>query len=230
MKPTLYQQRGLKHGEINFEGGSMTKWLIMVIISMLSVGSMAQDQFIEGQHYQLIKKPVRTADQSKIEVTEVFWYGCPHCNTFSPVFEQWSRQQDSTVYTEHSPAMWNKSMEVHARLFYTAKTLGKLDEMHTEIFAAMHIQGQRLLKESEIYDLFKKHNVSKEQFNKVFSSFGVNSLVQQADARARSYGITGTPEVIVNGKYRTSGRMAGSSENVLKVIDYLVEKEKAFKS
>jgi thiol:disulfide interchange protein DsbA len=58
----------------------------------------------------------------------------------------------------------------------------------------------------------------------------VNSLVQQADARARSYGITGTPEVIVNGKYRTSGRMAGSSENVLKVIDYLVEKEKAFKS
>jgi thiol:disulfide interchange protein DsbA len=208
----------------------MSKWLVVAFISLLSMGSIAQQQFVEGQHYQAIKKPVRTTDPSKIEVAEVFWYGCPHCNTFSPLFEQWSSQQDDSIYTEHSPAMWNKSMIVHARLFYTAKTLGKLEDMHKEIFDAMHIQGQRLLKESEIYTLFQKHGVTKEKFNKVFSSFGVNSLVQQADARARSYGITGTPEVIVNGKYRTSGRMAGSSANVFKVIEYLIEKEKLSES
>jgi thiol:disulfide interchange protein DsbA len=208
----------------------MSKWLIVVFISMLSMGSIAQEQFVEGQHYQVIKTPVRTADPSRIEVAEVFWYGCPHCFTFHPVFEQWAKQQGDTVYIEHSPAMWNKSMIVHARLFYTAKTLGKLEAMHKEIFDAMHIQGKRLLKDNEIYTLFQKNGVTKEKFNKVFSSFGVNSLVQQADARARSYGITGTPEVIINGKYRTSGRMAGSSANVFKVIEYLIEKEKALKS
>lgn len=208
----------------------MFKWLIVAFISVFAMGSLAQEQFVAGQHYQVIEKPVRTADPSKIEVTEVFWYGCPHCNSFRPVFERWKQQQDDTVYTEHSPAMWNKGMVVHARVFYTAKTLGKLDEMHKEIFDAMHIKRKRLLKEGEIYTLFEKHGVAKEKFNKVFSSFGVNSMVQQADARARSYGITGTPELIVNGKYRTSGRMAGSSDNVFKVIEFLIEKEKALKS
>lgn len=208
----------------------MFKWFIIACISVLSMGSIAQEQFIAGQHYQVIEKPVRTADPSKIEVTEVFWYGCPHCNSFRPVFDQWQKQLDDTVYTERSPAMWNKGMAMHARVFYTAKTLGKLDVMHKEIFDAMHIKRKRLLKEGEIYTLFEKHGVSKEQFNKVLSSFGVNSMVQQADARARSYGITGTPELIINGKYRTSGRMAGSSTSVLKVVEYLIEKEKALKS
>jgi thiol:disulfide interchange protein DsbA len=194
------------------------------------MGSLAQEQFIEGEHYQLIAKPVRTADPSKVEVTEVFWYGCPHCNTFRPVFDQWQKQLDDTVYSDKSPAMWSKPMVVHARIFYTAKTLGILDDIHKEIFDAMHLQRKRLVKEAEIYTLFEKHGVSKEMFNKVFSSFGVNSLVQQADARARSYGITGTPEVIVNGKYRTSARMAGSTSNVFKVVEYLIEKEKALKS
>jgi thiol:disulfide interchange protein DsbA len=194
------------------------------------MGSLAQEQFIEGEHYQVIDKPVRTADPNKIEVTEVFWYGCPHCNTFRPVFDQWAKQLDDMVYTEKSPAMWSEPMVVHARIFYTAKTLGILDNMHKDIFDAMHIQKKRLVKEAEIYTLFEKQGVSKEMFNKVFSSFGVNSLVQQADARARSYGITGTPEVIVNGKYRTSARMAGSADNVFKVIEYLIEKEKALKS
>jgi len=207
----------------------MSKWLIVAFISVLSMGTIAQKQFVVGQHYQVLTKPVRTADPSKIEVTEVFWYGCPHCNTFRPVFEQWKNQQDDTVYTEHSPAIWNKSMIVHARIFYTAKTLSKFEEMHKEIFDAMHIQRKRLLKEAEIYTLFQKHGVSKEMFNKVYSSFGVKSMVQQAEARARSYGITGTPEVIINGKYRTSGRMAGSA-GVFKVVEYLIEKEKALKS
>ncbi len=210
----------------------MFRWLIVAFISVLSLGSvgtMAQDQFVAGQHYEVIKKPVRTSNPDKIEVTEVFWYGCPHCNRFRPVFEQWKQQQGDSVNVVHSPAMWNKGMVVHARIFYTAKTLGKDKVMHKEIFDAMHIKRKRLLKESEIYTLFEKHGVSKEKFNKVFSSFGVNSQVQQAESRARSYGITGTPEIIVNGKYRTSGRIAGNA-NVFDVVNFLVQKEKDAKS
>ena len=210
----------------------MSKWLIVAFISVLSLGSMgsiAQDKFVAGQHYQVIKRPVRTSDPNKVEVVEVFWYGCPHCNSFRPVFNQWKQKQDDSVNIVRSPAMWNKSMVVHARIFYTAKALGLGKVMHKEIFDAMHIKRKRLLKEGEIYALFQKHNVSKEKFNKVFSSFGVNSQVQQAESRARSYGITGTPEVIINGKYRTSSRIAGNA-NIFEVIDFLVEKEKAAKS
>ena len=40
------------------------------------------------------------------------------------------------------------------------------------------------------------------------------------------YKITGVPAIIVNGKYMVSGSTAGSFENVTKVIDLLIERER----
>ena len=205
----------------------MSKWLVLVLSSLLSFGAMAQAAFVEGKDYVAIKDPVRTSDPSKVEVTEVFWYGCGHCNNFRPIFEQWENQQAEDVTVLHSPAMWNKNMEVHAAIYYTAEVLGKQKEMHKPIFDAMHIQKKRLLKSKEISALFAEHGVENDEFEKTFKSFGVRSMVQQAGARARGYGITGTPEVIVNGKYRTSASMSGSHPRMLQVVDFLVAKERA---
>ena len=102
--------------------------------------------------------------------------------------------------------------------------------MHKEVFDAMHLNKKRLISKEEIYTLFEKHGISEEDFNKTFDSFGIKSQVQQASARARGYGITGTPEVIVNGKYRISGRMTGSQGEMLKVASYLIEKERQEKA
>lgn len=205
----------------------MSKWLALILSSLLSFAAFAQGNFVEGQHYKAISEPVVTSDPSKVEVVEVFWYGCPHCNDFSPVFEQWESTQGDEVNVQRSPAMWNKRMATHATIFYTAKVLGKLEVMHKEIFDAMHVKRKKLLKPDQIYALFQKHDIDREKFDKTFKSFGVKSMVQLAESRARSYGITGTPEVIVNGKYRVSANLAGSQENMLKVIDFLVQKEKA---
>ncbi len=201
---------------------------LVACIALIATPSQAQTaQYIEGTHYQLIPTPVKTRDANKIEITEVFWYGCPHCNQFRPVFEAWKKQQGDDVDIGHSPAIWNKPMIVHAHLYYTAKALRLEDKMHKEIFDAMHIEKKRLVSKTPIYKLFEKHGVTQETFEKTFDSFGVKSQVQQATARARSYGITGTPEVIINGKYRVSGRMVSSQAEVLKVASFLIEKERA---
>ncbi len=205
----------------------MSKWLIFAFTALISVASIAQDQFVAGKDYQVIETPVKTGSPDKVEVTEIFWYGCPHCNQFRPVFEQWKSQQSDDIFVRHSPAMWSKNMVVHARIFYTAAVLGKQKAMHKDIFDAMHLKKKRMLKEGEIYEVFKAHGVSKEKFDKTFKSFGVNSMVKQADARARSYGINGTPELIINGKYRTSASMAGSTARMLQVTEHLIKKEKA---
>lgn len=182
--------------------------------------------FVAGKDYAVIEKPVKTGNPNKIDVTEVFWYGCGHCNNFRPMFSAWEKQQSDDLAVSHSPAMWNRNMATHARIFYTAKALGKQEIMHKDIFDAMHLQKKKLIKASEIYSLFEKHGVSKEDFDKTYKSFGVNSMVQQADARAKSFGITGTPEVVVNGKYRVSASMTGSQKKMLEVADYLIKKEK----
>lgn len=179
----------------------------------------------EGKHYHEITPAVRTRNPNKVEVTEVFWYGCGHCYHFAPVIKEWEKQQPDHVDVRHSPAIWRDVMETHARIYYTAKALGKLDDIHMAVFNAMHQDGKRLSSESEIAELFVKHGVKKEDFTKTFNSFGVKSQVQQADARQRSYGITGTPALVVNGQYRISGRdLSGGQAEMLKVADYLVNK------
>lgn len=197
-------------------------------IVLLATPSQAQTpKYVEGTHYQLVKTPTKTRDPSKIEITELFWYGCPHCNQFQPVFTKWKKQQADDVVIQHSPAIWNKPMIVHAHIFYTAKAFRLLDVMHREIFDAMHIERKKLVNKDTIFKLFEKHGISRDKFDKTFDSFGVQSQVKQASARARGYGITGTPEVVVNGKYRVSSRMVSSEAEVLKVADFLIAKERA---
>jgi thiol:disulfide interchange protein DsbA len=198
-------------------------------IALMSAPSQAQSiaKYVEGTHYQVIASPVKTADPSKIEITEVFWYGCPHCNRFHPIFENWKKQQGNDVLVGHSPAIWSKPMIVHAHMFYTAKALRVQDKMHSEFFDAMHKERKKLVSKKSIFKLFEKHGVTQETFDKTFDSFGIKAQVQQASARARGYGITGTPEVIVNGKYRISGRMVRSQAEVLQVANFLIAKERA---
>lgn len=199
--------------------------LIMGMVASLLACAQDTAQYQEGKHYQAIETPVRTADPNKIEVTEVFWYGCGHCFQFAPMVQAWAPKLPDDVNLRHSPAIWNKAMETHARIYYTAKALGKLDEMHMDIFAAMHNEGKKLTSEDEIAQLFGRYDVDKETFQKTFNSFGVKSQVQQADARQRGYGISGTPTLVVDGKYRISGRnLDGGHPEMLRVAEFLVDK------
>lgn len=201
---------------------------ITLLLASITLPASAQPLlYQEGKHYMPVATEAKTSDPSKVEVMEVFWYGCAHCNQFRPVFEQWAKQQGDDVDIAHTPAMWSKAMITHAKVFYTAKALKLQKSMHKEIFDAMHVERKRLTSSKEIFPLFEKHGIDKKTFDKTFDSFGVKSLVNQANTRARGYGITGTPEIVVNGKYRVSARTAGSQSEMLKVVEFLIQKERA---
>ncbi|WP_372748662.1 thiol:disulfide interchange protein DsbA/DsbL [Litorivivens sp.] len=205
------------------------RWLIASLLTLLSIAACAEDattSFEEGKHYVRLDTPVRTVDPNKIEVTEVFWYGCSHCFHFEPMVHAWSKKLPKDVEFVQSPAMWNRVMEIHARAFYTAKALRVLDKVHQPIFEAINVERNMLTTPDAIATLFAKYGVEESTFHKAFKSFAVNSQVQQADARARGYQIQGTPEMIVNGKFRVSTRTAGSQRGMLEVVDYLVQQER----
>ncbi len=199
---------------------------VAVVFATLSLNAAAQD-YVAGEHYDLISPSIRTASPDKIEVVEFFWYGCGHCYTFEPLISTWKKDLPEDVAFRASPAVWNAGMELHARAFYAAQALGVGEELHLPIFQAMNVDRRRLASEDEIAELFAAHGVADEDFRKAFSSFGVGSQVNQANANARSARITGTPEMMVNGKYRISTRKAGSQANMLKIAEYLIEKERA---
>ena len=203
----------------------------LLMLCLMPAGLRAADAlYVEGTHYERLPEPVRTADPARIEVVELFWYGCSHCFQFEPLLAKWEPALANDVEFHRSPAMWNKLMAVHAQAFYAAEALGVLGKLNQPLFEALNVQRKRLESEDEIAELFAANGVTDADFRKAFNSFGVQSKVKQADARQRSYKTTGTPEMIVNGKFRVSARLAGSPEAMLKVVDFLIAKERAGKT
>ncbi len=206
----------------------MLKNLIVSLSLLVFAPLLATAQtYVEGENYDLISPAVRTADPARIEVVEFFWYGCGHCYNFEPLITAWKKTLADDVVFNGSPAIWNKPMELHARAFYTAQVLGVLDKMHPVLFQAMNVYHKKLATEEEIQELFVANGVAAEDFSKAFKSFGVTSQVNQASARAKAAKITGTPALMVDGKYHVSTRKAGSQADMLKVSDFLIEKERA---
>jgi thiol:disulfide interchange protein DsbA len=203
---------------------------LLMFAPLLASAQTVEKTYVEGKDYDLISPAVRTANPDKIEVAEFFWYGCGHCYTFEPVLGAWKKTLAEDVDFRGSPAMWNELMELHAQAFYTAEVLGVLDTMNMVLFQAMNVDGKRLSTEAEIQELFVANGVDAEAFTKAFKSFGVSSQVKQASARAKAAKITGTPSMMVNGKYHLSTRKAGSQAGMLEVADFLIAKERAAKA
>jgi protein dithiol oxidoreductase (disulfide-forming) len=185
-------------------------------------------QFDEGIDYARIEPAVATANRDRVEVVELFWYGCPHCFHFEPHLKGWLIGKPADVDFVRIPAVFSDARwALHARTFYGAEQLGVLNRLHDVIFEAMHLYKRPLANEREIRALFVANGVSESEFDKVFSNnnFALESKVRRAREMTRRYGITGVPVVIVNGKYRVDGPMAGTYERLIQIVRHLVELE-----
>ncbi len=183
-------------------------------------------QYQAGVHYEVLPNPARTLDTNKIEVMEVFWYGCSHCWAFEPLIHSWKENIADDVIFARTPAIWRNVMKVHARVYYAAEALNMSDDLHNDIFA-MLAKNPRLEDQKQFAEAFANYGVSEEKYLKTVSAFGITGKVSQAESRARkNYRVQGTPEMIVNGKYRISGKMAGSQAGMLQVVNYLIDLER----
>lgn len=205
--------------------------LMFAALSLLAVLPFsAWAEYKAGVHYKELAQPVRPAQTQKIEVTEVFWYGCIHCFRFEKPLKAWKANLAKDVEFVPLPATWRGKPSLHARAFFTLQALGELDKVHDAFFDALNVKRMPLNNKNQLADFVAQHGVDKKAFLATFDSFGINSTMDQAAARINGYKIEGTPEMIVAGKYRVSGSMAGSAANMLKVVDYLVEKERQAKA
>ncbi|MGL6162330.1 thiol:disulfide interchange protein DsbA/DsbL [Microbulbifer sp.] len=220
--------------------------LSLLFALLFSLTACAQDsgQFKEGQHYQVLPQTVPQKDDSKIEVTELFWYGCGHCYHFEPILNRWKKGAPEDVALLKVPAIWQPVMEVHARMYYVAEAMGVLDKMHQPIFNAINNERKMFATREgrewnpdlkAIETLFNQQGVDGAKAAKLMNSFAISSKVKQGSASQRAYQLSGTPEVVVAGKYRISTSLPGfkgksdGQQMMLEVADYLIAKERADK-
>jgi thiol:disulfide interchange protein DsbA len=184
-------------------------------------------QFKEGVNYtKLVPAQPTSVAPGKVEVVEVFWYGCGHCFALDPAIESWrGKGKPANVEFLRVPAMWNEATRMHARVFFTAELLGKLETLHTPLFREINVKGNPLNTVDKIAAFFRENGVSNDEFQKAFSSFAVENKLQRADFLNRRYRIESVPTVIVNGKYKTAVGEAGGEKQLFTLIDELAAHE-----
>lgn len=198
-------------------------------LSMAVAATFNHVQAAEPAGYELVSPAQPTHDVNKVEVIEFFWYGCPHCFDFEPTLAKWVKSLPKNVEFIRQPAVFSDLWGKHAKAYYTAEALGIVDKIHQDFFDTIQIKKEHLETEEQLAKFFAAHGVAEADFKKAYNSFPVDMKVRQAATTAAKYGISGVPAIVINGKYKTSGPVAGSHEKMIEIMDKLIVQESAAK-
>ena len=187
-----------------------------------------------GIDYRTLDKPQSIEPGKKIEVTEFFWYSCPHCFAFDPYLAEWVKKQGDAIVFKRVPVNFRESFIPQQKLYYALEAMGKSDELQGKIFHAIHVEHQNLDSDAAILDFVVKHGVDKQKFMDAYSAFGTQTKVKRALTLQEAYKIDGVPTIAIDGKYETSPSIVGSAMGqqpeavlataALQVMDALVMK------
>jgi protein dithiol oxidoreductase (disulfide-forming) len=203
-----------------------------VAAATTAASAAAPSGWQEGVNYTRIVPAQPTAvPPGQIEILEFFWYACPHCNVIDPLVESWKRTKPPYISFSRVHVMWNDAHRAHARLYYTLESLGKLDQLHTEVFKEIHLNGDPLVAadpaETERMQtaFVKKFGIAEPAFRDKYHSFDVDNAMRKADELVQRYRVDGVPRFIVNGKYVVDVASAGSPERLISLIGDLAAQE-----
>lgn len=201
------------------------RYLLTLFLALsFSVPGYSED-FDDGIDYEILPEAINTNMPDKVVVTEQFWYGCPHCYHFEPLIEPWAHNLPENVVFQRLPSTLNPRWATHARTYYALQLMGLTEQTHSKIFDAIHKDRKDLGSYSKIANFLSGLGVDIDQFGQYYNSFEVETQLRRDRLFEKKSGATGVPTVIINGKYRTGGGMAGSFGRMLKIMDYLVQKE-----
>ncbi len=205
----------------------MKKFLatLFLLLSTHVFAEAQADAFQQGKDYDVTTQALPTDNPAKIEVVELFWYGCPHCYHMDPVLNAWVKKQGADVYFKRIPGLPRADWAPMAKAYYALETLGVLEKLHTPLFDAIH--KTRTLNPTDeaatIVWVTNQSGLDKAKVEGAFKSFSMNTKLNRAAQFFRASGATGVPSIIIDGKYITSSTMAGDNEKALKVADYIID-------
>lgn len=202
---------------------------ILAVFLFAGLPAAGAAEFTAAVHYQELfqAQPVETGD--KIEVRELFWYGCPHCYDLEPHLDKWLKTMPPNAAFVRMPAVLRDSWSPGARAYYAFAALGALSKLHGTFFKAIHGQKRKNLVSSPeaIADFAAENGVDRQKFLDAYNSFAIDSKARQAAAMVGRYEADGVPTIVVDGRYRTSPSMAGGHERLGEIIDFLIRKAAA---
>lgn len=205
---------------------TLNRSLLFFSLLLMVTGMACAAEFEEGKHFKRVDQ-AKIIDGDKIEVLEFFWYGCPHCYSFEPYVSNWKKKKPENVEFVRVPATFQPLWQLHARAYYALEMLGVGEKIHMKFFSEIHNNKNYMKTLDALTKFVQQHGVDRTEFVDAMNSFAVETKVRKAQKLVTDYKLTGVPAVSVNGKYLISASMAGSYDNMIKIINYLINKEAA---
>lgn len=188
-----------------------------------------QEAYQEGVHYFKIGQVPADTGTDTVEVTELFSYGCSHCFTFEAYVESWRKKQAENVkFNRIAVGFGRRAWEMMARAYISAEMLGIVEESHIAMMDAIWKEKRQFRSLDDLAEFYSQFGVEKSKFIANFESFAADSQLRRDQRDVQLFGITGTPSLVVNRKYRVvSSKDVKDFDAMLDVVDFLVAKELA---
>jgi thiol:disulfide interchange protein DsbA len=203
--------------------------LITALIGLLLAFPLSAQQVkppLEGIDYLTLNPPQPTDAGGKIEVTEFFWYRCPHCYNLEPVLEPWVKKLPRDTQFKRVPAIFNDEWALDARIFYALEAIGDGERVHRKLFETIHNDGGVRLKGDGymkwVAAWLGKNGVDMAKYDAALRSFTVDTKLKRAMQLTQAYKIDGVPAVAVQGRWVASASMSGERQVMMAVTDYLI--------
>ena len=178
-----------------------------------------------GVNFKTTKNIIPTESTDKIEVVELFWYGCVHCFNMDPYLDEWADNLPKDVTFKRIPAIPRKDWIESAKAYYALETLGVVNKLHEKLFDAIH--KEKSLKHNDTRALIKWISVNgkldKKDVESAFNSFSMKAKLSRSYKIFKSAGATGVPTMIIDGKYFTSSTMAGGEQNAIDIMNFIIK-------
>lgn len=204
------------------------KYLVKSLLAAVAlfVSSAVFAAAVLDKDYKILN-PAQPAGGSKIEVLEFFFYGCSHCFDLHPPLSAWEKVMPKDVEITYVPTIFRDSMEPMARTMYALESMGQLNKVHDALYRAWNVDKMQLFDEASISNFVAQHGVDKAKFSAAYNSFSMQSKVARAKQMVRSYRISGTPTLVVDGKYLISGLHPEETVRVLNDVVGMARKERS---
>ena len=189
-----------------------------VALCLLSLPVAAQ--IVAGKDYHVLKQPQPTAGGKNVEVVEFFYYGCPHCYNLQGPLESWLKRKPADVEFRRQPTVFDDAQLPLTRVYYALESMKLTDRLHQEVFAAIHAQNQRLNNTKVLFDWIAAKGVDRQRFADTYNSFGVTTRASSAKEVTRRFDISGTPTIVVDGRYLTAPSLTLKGNNEVDFIRY----------
>ena len=203
--------------------------------STASAAATSGTQWQDGVNYtRTVPAQPTNVPAGQVEVLEFFWYACPHCYALEPTVQTWLKSKAAYITFTRVPVEWNEGHRSFAHLFYALEAMGKLNDVHGEIFKEIQVNGNPLIgpdpnnaasAERTQVSFIKKLGLSDADFEKAYQDMNVQTAMQRADQLVERYRVTAVPTFVVNGKYTTDVTMAGGPEKLMSLLSDLAAQE-----